>query len=583
MTDELASESIIPFSEITNMTKFPQDNAVYEFAYSIFQEEFNQIRELSPTGHNFTLLFNTALNQAFDNNFLRKQEYVDQKNGSILSAAAAPMLNRNGWIHMVENRGSSNLNFYQLDIANFRQADLGGSADYLLNLIAGQFNRVMADFNHGKNSTEIGLVGRYGGDEFVLALPKSRSSEAEQLLRSIKLQIETVEGFYRKSDGQINQEKVQLKEERDKPAIKKFEVDDDPTHQQIFNTYLSRGVLLENDEVVKIVNQFTVGGVLNKEKLSQFLTQYRYDPNKLYDSDRPLSDEEKIKFLIAKNQDFKMAFGLTKALDDLSRERGEIQIESRLTRTQALIRFIEGAVFDRLLGDIFSSYGVIKDGLLANQYDNLFSVDIKLLKEVNSEHSYGDGDVMVHSVWKKISETLGDKREYFEIARRGGTYVLALKKNSVLTDTDLKSLRNLNEVEVTLLNGKVAKIPIGFSELKCTQAPAEESLQKPWLDEQFAVTNQAGEVWLANLLNWQAKPDDLPGEYLYRVLTEPDSNDWFAQLMIPYFSGARFWERIETIEQVIKSKDINHPNLINQLEKFREQKIVSSEVTLSTP
>ena len=566
MTDGLAQEIGFTPSEVVQVPNRRHNDMVYQFAYSIFQDEFNQIRELTPESPHFTLLFDSVLNQAFDSNFLRAQEYTTKEGGELLRAQPAPMLNRNGWIHLVETQGTDNYDYFQFDIANFRQADLAGSADYLLNLIAGELNGIMQGFNQNRHIKDMGLVGRYGGDEFVLAMPKARSPEAQALLANIQAQIESLQGYYQNTDNRIEPANVRLKKEGDQPAIKKYEVKNDPTSQNIFKTYLSRGVLLDQAEIDKIMRQFEG----KPAELEQFLADYKYDPDKLYGSKENLSEEAKIAFLIAKSQDFKSAFLLTDYLDDLSKERGE-QAEDRPSRTQSLIKFIEGAVFDRLLGDIFSSYGVIKDGLLANEYEQLFSIDTKLLKEINTRDSYGDGDVMVRSVWEKISQCLGDKRQHFEIARRGGTYILTLKKGAQVSDSDLQPLRDLHEVEITLLNGRKLKMPIGFSELKCTDAPTDYTKQKAWLDEQFTLTQQAGQSWLTKILNYKTT-NELPGEYLYKALIQPEAADDLGELLTLYFADKnRYQERIQSLEAIMREKKIYHNQLLAKLRELEDQ------------
>lgn len=456
-------------------------------------------RGFNPLADNYSPLFENIFKYCFDPG-LRQENVSQNPEISVQPAGPVAMLTRTGAIHFAEINGPENFDYHNFDIKGMRDADKAGCADWLLNKIA-QAIQVTVDNN--------ALCSRYGGDEFML-MTKKGTPDLEGLIAKVKQAVEGVSGYFvNPEDNKLEQKNVEIKDQK----VETISPPSTDIDLKIFKVLLSRGIVLNQSEIDKIKNkpEFNKNNRFDEVALSEYLSKNYWNENNLYDNKDQekgsivgLSTEatinNKMAFISQNYPEFRQALAVCQALDleDVSSTKGT------LVNTSAVIKFIENVIFDRRLGDVFYSFSHLADGVKSQKYSELISIDTKFLKEINDDISYMDGDELIAGCWNKIQETLGKQRKSFEISRRGGTFVLALKQGEVMDPNLRHKISNIINFDYEL-EGEAVKIPVGVASQ--TIDYSTKLKEKDWLTKQLAVIEASSEDWYRKIaINSTSEP-----------------------------------------------------------------------------
>lgn len=487
----------------------PQPDPVKQYIMETFGQDINHTTGFDPMANEYSSLFNSIYRLSLDQGLLRRakitnSQLVKQFPETQDEAEAVLMLSRTAAIYKAEQLGADQFQYHFLDIAQMRQADLAGAGDWLLNRVAQALKTVCGNK----------LCCRYGGDEFMIMTPINEDST--ELLNKAKEAIKAIMAFYQSTDESnvIEQRPVTLKHDE----IITIKPPTEPIDLTIFNTFVSRGIILSPEQVEKIKSkpEFQTNHGLDLNKLNEFLASRYWQNRNLYPPTLLESVQSKDQNVLTRMDylgtyypEFKVALELCQALDG----------SGPLTRTEAAVNFIEKVIFDRLLGDVFYSYQHLAENLQAQQYSELFSIDAKFLKEINDRYSYVDGDEMLIAAWKQIRQVLGPERQHFTIARRAGTFILALKKGYSLDSELRKKLISLNLFTMTL-EGERVVLPLGVAHhiVDYTNSDKPE-----WLRQQLGVIEDSGDQWYRNAnIETQSDPSTIFTKLLELHFAHPD-------------------------------------------------------------
>lgn len=502
-----------------NVNFIPQPDPFRHYILDLFGTDINHTSGFDPLSDQFTPLFNSVYNYCLDQGVKRIAKIDNPQIKDQEPAQRVAILNRTALIYYAEKKGVDNFDYHLLDIAGMRQADQAGCGDWLLNKISSAIKKGSGD----------NISGRYGGDEFVVITPKG--DDSSQLFLNLQTAISQIEGYYCDTEHPevIKKQQAQIKNnqiETIQPPITEPDL-------TIFKTLMSRGMILDQLQIDKIKNRPGFSMEKIQQKYWQANSLY---PERVLSSPEQTILSEKINYLNEVYPEFKVALQLCQELD-----RHNSPDNSQITsRTGATLNFIENVIFDRLLKDVFYSFQHIAEATTQGRYLELFAIDSKFLKEINDNYSYLEGDEVIESVWNQLRSSLGDDRSAFDIARRGGTFILALKADKELSVGTRQQLETITQVE-HVLDNKPLSIPLGMAH----RVIDETSLQNnDWLRQQLSVIEMAEMKWYEQIASIRQK-----------IVKQPESN--LEQLLELYFSNEkRAYDRNKKLSQALQNQKV---------------------------
>lgn len=449
------------------------------YILGLFDQDINHSTGFDPLSEQYTPLFASVYDYCLDQG-VKHKAVID--NPQITNQEIAPpvaILSRTGLIYYAEQHGVENYNYHRLDIAQMRQADLAGAGDWLLNKISQVLKQVSGD----------NLVARYGGDEFMIMTPKKMEPErVNKLFQEIKAGLAQLTGYFCDPDNPaiIREKAVRIKNDQ----IETLSPPQSEPELSIFKSLMSRGIMLSQQEINRIKNR----PGFSPEKLLQdyWQTDSLYPESLLLLPPEALV-KEKVNYLTRVYPEFTPALQLTQMLDQRVSQLKPLPL---FNRTEATLRFIENVIFDRRLKDVFYSFQHLTRGTAQGRYLEFFAFDCKFLKELNDHYSYLEGDELIASVWQELRSKLGADREAFNIARRGGTFLLALKTDRELPAETRRQLEAITHI-TGHLDGKPLTIPVGVA-LREVDRPV--SSDPHWIRQQLSVVESADKNWYKNAL-----------------------------------------------------------------------------------
>jgi GGDEF domain-containing protein len=420
------------------------------------------------------LLQNYMIN-VMDSGLSSIKEMTDPETGEHLQEDGIAMLSRAGFFYKIQQQildkdGEYNgkpITILNADITKLRNSDMvkdilnpknpSTYADILLQKTARAFKDIVENLNEFVEiplGTKIEL-GRYGGDEFVFSIVGEISSHSLSRIKTlICKRIELIEAYYMDEETQkIVRKPAGIKNNE----IEEFQVPKDPQHQDIFVHYLKQGLVFNNEQIESFRDRFrNKKGELIHEKLIEFLNEDK-KYNNIYAQENPLITE-KIEFLLNQYHE-----------DGLIAMKAYLYDQTHGTNTaEEIISILEYVLYDSLLRARVYDFNKFKSNLNNGNYSNVWGYDMKFIKEINDNISYADADLGIRSLWTEIKSSIPEKdRQYFDFARRGGTFFISLKKGKahLVSNTAYVALNTLKNITVlkSVQNPNGIKIPIGKS------------------------------------------------------------------------------------------------------------------------
>lgn len=417
---------------------------------------------------------------------------------------------------------------FMLDIANLRGADQAvdkhgnKAADWMLNNVGKLLRNVVDGINKSANQSYSLHLGRYGGDEFSLALVGDYTdADIQNITAQITAKITdpTMKGYYKGSDGVIQEGPISFKNKNKIEAIK---VESGTYDGRIFDHFFAKGLILDQKQIDRIKRRFKTERAFE----GYASTHARKLPHITADQLCQLHPELRGQFYLAQYLDTLYP----KQYDEKSRE-------------QTLFEFITNVKYDRLLDEDVPSLSHFKEHFLWDSRDELENIintlrmkalepknllktawkkirhdpelekfelkqkeyaafpknveevwmfDIKV-KEVNTVLSYADGDEVIRYLWQKIYGSIAESdRDKVLFMRRGGVIGVAVRKQppgKTITDKTreaLDSLHNLNAMPSLFDEKQKIDLPLGVYHTKIRDFDGKKHASpEKWADEEI--------------------------------------------------------------------------------------------------
>lgn len=435
---------------VDRTSKVVSNNERVEALKRIFGPQINMFAKdgTSPAENIMLDLFD----HIFDQGTNRDTEcHIKLPDGSlrVISEPAVPIHSRSSFITAVQLGivKNADISIGMIDLARFRDADFTTpdapqrsvrSADVIANKTARAIRTALKDVwqqLHLQYEEDTYEVGRYGGDEFVIALAgKNATAHREVIMKVVQRNIEEQQGYYRGANGEIELENIQLKKINERGDVIEWlspPDKDNSNARKIYLDYLGRGLLLNEAEFNRILDKYTQGGVIN---MAQYQEDYEKDETRhsIYPPGT-ISIDDRIKHLINEHPEFEVYF---RYLDTLGNAP-----DVQKTNKGYLISIIENSIFDRLLGDFIYSRSHFAEHIRNGEIDKVHVIDFKFLKEINSDMTYADSDKEIKKLWKTIKDAIPqDQRKNIIVSRFAGAFYIGVKKGGTLNSWDLENI-----------------------------------------------------------------------------------------------------------------------------------------------
>lgn len=541
---------------------------IMEFLREIYGDEINEIDVLLP-GEKIkraTSLLNGFFIHASDSGLAREVEFYPP-DGTVDSAGPVLMLSRRALISKVLKEimpeGKYNgkpLVLAMIDIANVRGADFpvekgDRAADWMLNKVAEVINETLKSVLSQKEKGIKCLVGRYGGDEFLLAIIGGNSDENQQLLntfeQALKEKLGEIKGYFKKDDV-IVREPVNLKEGR----INQINFPDGEIEKNIFLHFFQRGLILEGDQIGRVIDKFRdEKGEIDRERLDNELLSQK--PPSIYPEGVDVDNiEAKIDYLTRHHPELSAPFMLARYLDEEGKSLGQPATKRR----EALLSFVERVIFDPLLGEVVYGRGDLIEHLKRKrgEFKEVTVFELKFMKERNELLSYADTDEAIADLWGKIKSCISEEdREKIIVFRQGGSFILGIKG-----DLSEETRNRLNQL------AQDQQIPIGYAkrEIAFLEETEKEKEQKAktLIGELIDDSDRIFFIQVINLIKENPQLREILEGPNPPPKTEAVSLE---ELLWHYFRGKRAKEHCGKILEVLKDKRFSGEeyDLIGQL------------------
>ena len=466
--------------------------SAYNFLERIYRGQINhfEMPEPSKEGYNTaTNILESFFSRALDTGLMRDITFSPPGEQPI-QEEGFPILGRSAFFHEVLQKVAPNgkyegasLQLGMFDIKDLRGADFAvegsphRSADLIVNrsakAIQQAIDEVWQEFDLGKDQSRDYYFGRYGGDEFVLALIgdfKQVSGKADikaEIESRVKRHLATRGGYYRKNKG-IVQEEILLK--GDKVDWIDITKDSPSPIRDTTLSYLSRGLILNQEQAMKIQGRRTSS--IEAIENSIYPTDIQEEKNE-HEKMR-----KKILHLAKMHPELATALFLAEDLDlkeqkvryDEQRKSSTPRAEDHNPvvkhRREAILHFIENIVYDKLLGDtVYSKYD-FQEHVTRGEVREMYVVDLKFIKEMNDYISYVDADDAIVTLWNKISSSIKpEEREHLIFGRYGGTFLIGVRGDpKVLSESTRKAIASIQNLSSSLGQNEAERkiqLPLG--------------------------------------------------------------------------------------------------------------------------
>ncbi len=440
----------------------------------------DEILDLFTIPHNekATSLFYGLLNYIFDPGTNRDVSCTINVNGQNeeLHEKPVPIHSRSSLIaySMEKIQKGQSVEFGMIDLQNLRGADfdLGEldkgihSADIILNKTVSSIRRALKQswgeygFDIKEQSYEL---GRYGGDEFVIALFGDKAiAKKQEIVNKVKEEISNEKGYYKKGEV-IEKLPIELKKNEDGSFVDWMRLPHDEMERMIYLEYFQRGLLLSDQDFDRVKEKYSVNGLFSIEL-------YRNDyPEKdgviVYPKGIKDDVQKRIQYVVKNHPELNPYFALAEKFDN---ENSLLKNET--SRQEGLLGIIESSIFDRLLGDLVYSKSHFKEGIRREMIDKICVVDFKFLKEINTAMTYADADLNLKKLWDYIQSTFSDEdRKKVVTSRFGGAFYIGLRKGERLSNEE--ALCAIRSMEVVGSKDKTSHtVPLGFSQKEITSS-----------------------------------------------------------------------------------------------------------------
>ncbi len=436
------------------------------FAFDTFKgkEEYTEEIELTKK------ILGGYMQSTFDPGLSRDITFHLSNNNLVLHEKGAHILRRSTFMSEIDRRIKADPNFRPtfsfIDIAQVRKADhevKSGhkAADLLLNRAAKGIEQSINDYCSKNNIDEADrpLLGRYGGDEFVIAWPGTMT-EAQR--REFKDIIRQGLGYAYYVNDSIVGQTIQYDSGPIKIKDDQIEWITMPEHEEdriIFNDYLSRGLLLNEDQVKKVKAKYLYRdkGQFSIEKYQESIRNRKSDA-----LDTFATVGEKIDHIARRHEEFSEPLFLARYWDE---QEEKIENKKVTKRQDTMLSFVQDVIYDKLLGDIVSTKFDFQEHEKRGEFSKTIVIDLKFIKEMNSLVGYVDADESIAAIWNKIYSSFNPQdKEKVIISRVGGTFFIGIKNGMELgtsTKAKLSSITALN-VDLDPTEGEnLISIPVG--------------------------------------------------------------------------------------------------------------------------
>ncbi len=393
----------------------------------------------------------------------------------VLHEKGTHILRRSTFMSEIDRRIKANPNlrptFSFIDIAQVRKADhevKSGhkAADLLLNRAARGIEQSINNYYSKNNIDEADLdeadrplLGRYGGDEFVIAWPGTMTeTQWREFADSVHQDLGSA---YYVNDSIVGQT-IQYDSGPIKIKDDQIEWITMPEHEEdriIFNDYLSRGLLLNEDQVKKVKAKY-----LYRDKGQFSVAKYQEGiQNRKSDVlDTLATVGEKIDYIARRHEEFSEPLFLARYWDE---QEEKIQDKKVTKRQDTMLSFVQDVIYDKLLGDIVSTKFDFQEHEKRGEFSKTIVIDLKFIKEMNGLVGYVDADESIAAIWNKIYSSFNPQdKEKVIISRAGGTFFIGIKNGMELginTKTKLSAITALN-VDLDPTEGEnLISIPVG--------------------------------------------------------------------------------------------------------------------------
>jgi hypothetical protein len=201
--------------------------------------------------------------------------------------------------------------------------------------------------------------------------------------------------------------------------------------REVYLDFFQRGTLFNATEFSRIINKYAPTGTLDMDL-------YRKDyPKGLSTAAYPIgvgdSLNEKIKYIQANHPELVQAFELAKIYD--AKDRKKTSKHETTIRQERLLKVVEESIFDRLLGDMIYSKSHFGEHIKKGEIDNIFIIDFKYLKELNTGMTYADADMQLKKLWGRIQDcfTTEDRKKII-ISRYAGAFYIGVRAGEFLSN-----------------------------------------------------------------------------------------------------------------------------------------------------
>ena len=414
-----------------------------------------------------TNLFTPLLNNLFDEGCNRDVECEVLYKGRVIKMREKPerVYSRTSFIskilHDEELMNTGSISIGRVDLARFKDADFDVDnaqeirpADVMINTAAHVIHEVLKEVG-GKYE-----VGRYGGDELIIAFMGEKAQvRKEDIMKRISKRLSLRDGFYKNAEGQIETRPITFKtDEKSGNTVEWIEFPPSRSREEkeMYKEYLRRGLMLSVPDFDREQRKYTRNGIFD---FTAYRQDYPEQGSVIAYPDTVRGTADKIQYLTGRYSEFSLYFGFARLFD-----LEDAQDTTHLKRQATLLTVVENSIFDKLLGEMIYSKAHFMKHMKRGEIGEIFVVDFKNLKEMNTARTYADADQCIRKLWEKIKEAIPeDERHKIMVGRFGGADYIGVRKGEHLKPSTQESLKNITTL--TIEAQEPITVPLGHAYL----------------------------------------------------------------------------------------------------------------------